>query len=99
MSNQKGIYGAAAIFYPGILKRLAERKGTSLFLIPSSIHEFIIIPDNGLYNPRDLEDMLREVNRTEVSLDETLSDNLYYYSYEKEKLSVLNAGNTETVIL
>ncbi len=99
MSNQKGIYGAAAIFYPGILKRLAERKGTSLFLIPSSIHEFIIIPDNGLYNPRDLKDMLREVNRTEVSLDETLSDNLYYYSYEKGELSVLNAGNTETVIL
>lgn len=99
LTNRKNLYGAAALFYPGVLKELAEKKGTGLFLIPSSIHEFIIIPDNGLYNPADLENMLREVNGTEVALDEVLSDNLYYYNYASRELSALNAENTGTVIL
>lgn len=99
LTNRKNLYGASALFYPGVLNGFAERKGTSLFLIPSSIHEFIIIPDNGLYNPADLENMLREVNGTEVALDEVLSDNLYYYNYVSRELSVLNAENTGTAVL
>lgn len=99
LTNSKNMYGAAAAFYPGVLKDFAEKEGKSLFLIPSSIHEFIIVPDNGLYNPVDLEKMLREVNSTEVALDEVLSDNLYYYSYENGELSVLNAENIEPAIL
>lgn len=43
--------------------------------------------------------MLMEVNSTEVTLDEILSDNLYYYSYENGRLSILNAENTEPVVL
>lgn len=99
LTNKKRIYGAAAIFYPGILKGIAEKKGTSLFLIPASIHEFIIIPDNGIYDQKGLENTLRETNSTGIAPDEILSDNLYYYNYETRELSVLGAGNEGTVIL
>lgn len=99
LSNHRGIYGAVSLFYTGVLKGFSEREGISLFLIPSSIHEFLIIPDNGLYNPKDLGKLLREVNSTEVAPDEILSDNLYYYNYEKGELSVLNAGSEKPVIL
>ncbi len=99
LSNKRGMYGATAVFYPGVLRNIAEKKGTGLFLIPSSIHEFIVIADNGLYAPQDLENMLMEVNSTEVTLDEILSDNLYYYSYENGRLSILNAESKEQVVL
>lgn len=99
LTNRKNLYGAAAVFYPGVLKGIAEKKGTSLFLIPSSIHEFIVIPDNGLYNPVNLEDILKKVNSTEVAPDEVLSDSLYYYNYENRELSVLGTENTRQIVL
>ncbi len=99
LSNKKGLYGAAALFYPGILRNIAEKKGSGLFIIPSSINEVIIIADNGLYIHEYLKNMLMEVNSTEVKLDEILSDNLYYYSYESSRLSVLNAEGIEPVVL
>ena len=48
------MFGATTIFYPNVLKELAEKHGTSLFLLPSSIHEFLILEDNGIYNPKEL---------------------------------------------
>ncbi len=99
LTNQNEIYGAEAILYPEVLKQFAEKKGTNLFLIPSSIHEFIIICDNGLYNLKDLEEMLREANSICVARDEILSNNLYYYDYRKHELSVLSEDDNERVIL
>jgi len=99
LTNKRGIYGAAAVFYPGALKEFAEKKGTNLFLIPSSIHEFMVVDDNGLYNSENLEKMLKEVNSTEVAPEEILSDSLYYYDYKSRELSVLNTDIRETVIL
>ncbi|MCI9080473.1 MAG: hypothetical protein HFH68_16460 [Lachnospiraceae bacterium] len=97
LTNERQFNGAAAIFYPGVLKGISEKHGTSLFLIPSSIHEFIIIKDNGIYDPVSLEDMLREVNSSSVLPDEILADNIYYYGYNTGMLSVVNNGMFEEI--
>ena len=97
LTNEKYVNGAAAIFYPGVLKEISEKHGTSLFLIPSSIHEFIILEDNGIYNPADLENMVKEVNSSSVLPEELLSGNVYYYGCKTGMLSVFNNGNFKEI--
>ena len=52
-------------------------------MLPSSVHEVLIVPDNGEMDPKMLGDMVREVNKNEVERQEVLSDRVY--SYDKEK--------------
>lgn len=99
LTNSRGMFGATTIFYPNVLKELAEKHGTSLFLLPSSIHEFLILEDNGIYNPKELKDMVQEVNSSAVSPEEVLSDNIYYYGRSSGMLSVFHNGKPEKVIL
>ena len=49
---------------------------------PSSVHEVLIVPDNGEMEPKMLGEMVREVNKNEVERQEVLSDRVY--SYDKE---------------
>ena len=97
LTNEKYVNGAAAIFYPGLLKEISEKHGTSLFLIPSSIHEFLILEDNGMYNPVELESMVKEVNNSSVLPEELLSDNVYYYGCNTGMLSVFTSGSFKEV--
>lgn len=97
LTNNHSVNGAAAVFYPGVLKEISEKHGRSLFLLPSSIHEFIILEDNGIYKPELLENMVREVNCSAVEPDEVLSDNVYYYGYTSGVLSVFNNGSFEEI--
>lgn len=85
VSNKEMRYGAGAVFYPGVLKMIAEKLGSDLIIIPSSVHETIVMPSylaGG--NEYTLGKMIGEVNESVVSDEEILSDNAYYYSAEDE---------------
>ncbi|MBR3244373.1 MAG: hypothetical protein IKF90_17060, partial [Parasporobacterium sp.] len=82
LSNKMTMFGAAAIAYDGMLDKIAEKAGTDLIVIPSSLHEVIILPDNGIFDYKDLENMVQEVNRYEVRPEDKLSDHLYHYDRE-----------------
>jgi len=97
LTNNRGVNGAAAVFYPGVLKEISERHGRSLFLLPSSIHEFIVLEDDGIYKPEMLEGMVREVNGSAVEPEEVLSDSVYYYGYTSGVLSVFDNGSFEGI--
>lgn len=56
------------------------------YILPSSIHETLIIPKDGAMTPKELGEMVREVNRTEVLREEVLSDRVYEYDREKGKI-------------
>ena len=47
LTNAQGFQGAAAMFYPGQLDAIAEQMGTDFFVLPSSVHEVLILPDDG----------------------------------------------------
>ena len=79
LTNSEGIYGAAAVFYPFILEMIADRMGGNFFILPSSVHEIILLPDDGVYHLMELEKMVREINRTELMAEDWLSDSVYYY--------------------
>lgn len=79
LSNQQGINGAACLLYDKVLKDFSMQLQTDFYIIPSSIHEVILVPGSAATMDM-LETMVREVNLTQVAYDEVLSDQVYYYS-------------------
>lgn len=76
--NNDGYYGASVLFYPKVKEAIGKRIG-NYFALPSSVHEWIILSDNGDYNPEQLAEMVRGINATEVAPVDRLSDHVYYY--------------------
>ena len=89
LTNQSHYYGAACLLYPELLKCVRETLKSNFYVLPSSVHEVIILQDPGMADVETLMDMVREVNMTEVKEEEVLSDSVYYYDSEKEGLCVL----------
>ncbi len=89
LTNEKKCQGAAALLYPHVLEDAAERLGGSFYILPSSIHEVILLKENGRENPIGLKEMIREANDTQVATEEVLSDYPYYYDAEKKKLMII----------
>ena len=71
--------GAGVLAYQEFMDQAAERLGGDFYILPSSIHEILLVPDNGEQMADDLRDMVVQVNVTEVRPDEKLSDNVYHY--------------------
>lgn len=71
--------GAISILYDGVMSKIAKDLNSDLFVIPSSIHEMILIPSEEGINKAGLEMMLRTINHEEVAVEEQLSDNVYFY--------------------
>lgn len=85
-SNQHGINGAAIILYCEYFAKLAETVGTDLYILPSSIHEVLAVPADAA--PKDLKEIVAQINTQEVSADEVLSNNVYLYSCKTGKITV-----------
>ncbi len=81
-SVEGNIHGAGVLAYQNFMDQAAERAGGSFFILPSSIHEVLIIPDNGKFDTASLEQMVREVNATTVDISEQLTDSVYHYDAE-----------------
>ena len=79
ISNKEMINGATTMFYDNALEDLSEKLDTDLYVLPSSIHEVIAISTD-MGTPEFFAEMVKEVNGTQVSEEEQLSDNVYYYS-------------------
>ncbi len=77
-----GIQGASVVQIPAFMDEAAKRLGGDYFVLPSSIHEVLLVKDNGEFSRQMLEDMVRGVNSTEVSASEFLSDSVYHYDSE-----------------
>lgn len=89
LSNKQQRYGATALLYDDILKSFSIKSQHNLIIIPSSIHEVIIVPDEGLYDIGELKALVNEVNSTEVPLEDVLSDSVYRYDFELDKVSIV----------
>lgn len=87
LTNKEKLQGASTILYPDVLSAFADRKNANLWLLPSSIHEWIIVCDDGNMNRETLSEMIQEVNSTQLAVDEILSDHPYYYNRTTKVLS------------
>jgi len=91
LTNRKGQYGAAAMLYSGKMRKLADAMDSDLIILPSSIHEVLLIADHEWMRPR-WKAVVGEVNRSFVDPGEVLSDNIYHYSREKDAVELVPAG-------
>jgi len=86
LTNETGFNGASAMLYSVYLRRLAEKFESDIYVLPSSIHEVILLPDKGKMSVLELGSLVKEVNEKHVEATERLSDNVYRYSREQDDI-------------
>ncbi|HIT66191.1 MAG TPA: hypothetical protein IAB61_02970 [Candidatus Merdisoma merdipullorum] len=91
LTNRSRAFGAACILYDGVLESCAERFGESFYMLPSSVHEVIMVPASAVGNEEELTSMVRDINRTQVRDTEILSDNVYLYSPVSGQFTLVKA--------
>lgn len=86
LTNQSKLHGAGCILYDRLLASLSEDFDDDFYILPSSIHEVLLIPRTAAGCRSELDEMVREVNATQVPDEEILSDHAYLYSREKDEI-------------
>ncbi len=89
LSNCDRIFGAAALLYAESLKNLTQRLNKNLIILPSSVHEVLLVPDDGVTGKEFYQGMVKEVNDTQVDPEERLSYNVYYYDRISEQITIM----------
>ncbi len=82
LTNEQKVNGAAALLDKEIMQTVIERIGKEFFVLPSSVHECIVVPATADMDVLSLVSMVREVNQSQVAPDERLSDSVYVYTEE-----------------
>jgi len=88
-TNSEKLDGAGVILYEGLLKGFYEKIGKSFYILPSSTHEVIFVPEAVGTDVNCLKAMVAQVNRTEVGEEEILSDNVYRYNPDKDLIEIM----------
>lgn len=87
LSNINKIHGASVVLNNEMMERVINTVGETFFVLPSSVHELLIVPAKAHMQVEDLKAMVYEVNSTQVCMEERLSNNVYTYSL-KEGLKI-----------
>ena len=87
LTTESGNLGVSALFYPDVKEKAAEMLGSGYYVLPSSIHECILVPETAGINEKELCDMVKQANRTVVEPKDVLSDNVYHYDRESRSLN------------
>lgn len=82
-SVESGMNGAGVMAYPGFMDQAAEQFGGDFFVLPSSIHEVLFIPDDGTMNAEELSEMVASINETEVAPGDRLADVAFHYDADE----------------
>ncbi len=88
LCNKKKAGGAGVLLYDRILENLSSKLESDLYILPSSIHETIIIRADKDKNISDLQDMVKNINNTVVSTEDILSDKVYHYIRSNKELKI-----------
>lgn len=85
VTNESGINGASVLLYKDVIHNIAEKYQSNLYILPSSIHEIIVVPNENSGNLEQLSEMVKNINQKHVDDEEVLADNAYYYERTERK--------------
>lgn len=91
VTNEKRSNGAAALFYPGMMERLAETMEGNYYILPSSTHEQLLLPDIQELEWRELKDMVEDINATQVAPTDRLANQVYHYDSQDKVFETAEA--------
>ena len=97
-SNITKLHGASVIAYPGFMEKAAEEMGGDFYILPSSIHEVILVPDDGNMDTSAMIEMVSSVNATQVAPCDRLTDNVYHYSCAEKSFKRVGENSNITDI-
>lgn len=86
LTNSKGMFGAVSMILEKELEYFSKRINNSFYILPSSVHEVILIPSGKEIGVEYFADMVREINATQVDATEVLSDSIYFYDRETKMI-------------
>lgn len=86
LSNKNRIEGAGCMLYPDLMKDFSDTIGSSFYIIPSSVHESLLLPPKEDVQGGEIRNMIKEINDTQVSIEERLSYSLYYYDKDEGRI-------------
>lgn len=89
LSNEKWYYGAAAMLYPGLLTQIADLMGANLYLFPRSVHECIIVLDDGCQDEGEIKKTAVKINTMQLDRKDVLSLKTYYFERNKREILLL----------
>lgn len=89
LTTKRGMYGAASILFPEMIKEIADHCGCDLYLIPSSTCEWMAVPVRTISGgAAEVNKMIREANSLAVEEEEILGERCYYYDYKTGEIRV-----------
>ena len=88
LSNTGNQNGAAAVCYKDVLESFSQKTEDDLVILPSSVHETILLPLQKSNNMDSLREMVCDINRTVLDRSEFLSDNVYIYSRQNRNILI-----------
>ena len=86
LTNSARLNGAGMLARDGVLDKVGDLIGKNFYVLPSSVHEVLILPDTGNQKEKELEQMVKEINETQVAPEDRLSDKVQYYDRETKTL-------------
>lgn len=90
VTNKKKLNGAAAILFPDELQKIADKIGTDLYILPSSVHEIILLSTDNTMTVDELKETVRFVNSNELRQEEVLSDNVYLFDRHNPSIEIVS---------
>ena len=87
ITNESKVDGAAAMLSDSTMQAAHDKIGEDFYVIPSSRHEIIAVPESMVSNPEDIKNMVTEVNSSVVDKADYLSDNVFHYDSIEHELS------------
>lgn len=89
LTTKRGMYGAASILFPEMIKEIADHCGCDLYLMPSSTCEWTAVPVRTISGgAADVNRMICEANSVAVEEEEILGERCYYYDYKTGEIRV-----------
>lgn len=88
LTNDHGINGATCMLYDNVIRNFANVQAANVFILPSSVHEIMLVPEDAETEPEFLEELVAEANQSAVGLIDLLSDHIYYYDKEREQIYI-----------
>ncbi len=85
-TNEQCSLGAAVMRYPDFREKVKGMIRGDFYILPSSIHEVILVPESFGLEPERMQEMVKEINQTGVAPEEVLSDSVYYFDGEEIRI-------------
>ena len=90
MTNKQEEFGATAIVRVDLIREFAEKVQSDLYIIPSSLHEILLIPTNKMNDRALLKKSLKATNQFWVKPSDCLSENIYYFDRQSGSVEMID---------